>query len=131
QGFALLRDGKSKGLEVFDGVRDHFEDEIFPIIADAGIDRANIQLAWDFSTGSNENPMADMLLIRERTTAWLEDNPPTIVIDEIIEDPEDKPEIWRRIQGRITVPLYLENTDAGGEFHRDESGTIAQNGTAE
>lgn len=131
QGFALLRDGKTRGIGVFDGVREHFEDEIFPIIEEAGIDRANIQLAWDFSTGSDENPMVDMLRIRELTMAWLNDNPPTIVIDEILEDPTDKPEIWRRIKGRITVPLYLESTEVGGEFHRDASGKVAQNGTAE
>lgn len=131
RGFALLRDSATEGLSEFDGVREHFDRNIFPIIEDAGIDRSGVQLAWDFTTGSDEAPMADMLRMRELTTQWIQDNDISLVVDEVLESPEDKPEIWRRITGHITVPLYLENSEAGAEFARDSEGRVQITGTAQ
>ncbi len=131
QGFALLRDGESESVHALDGVREHFESNIFPVIKGAGITRESLQLAWDFTTGSDEEPMADMLRIRELTQLWLADNGVTLVIDSVVEDSESRPNIWRRIQGHITVPLYLESTEAGASFARDEQGQVILAGTAE
>jgi hypothetical protein len=131
EGFAHLRDGTSEGIAALDGVREHFESDIFGVLQDAGIERSNLQLAWDFTTGSDEEPMADILKIREMTQLWLADNDANLVIDRIVENPENKPDVWRRIEGRITVPLYLESTESGASFARDAGGIVKNNGTAE
>ena len=131
QGFALLRDRRTEGPRAFDGVREHFEDDIFTVIEEAGIDRSGLQLAWDFTTGSDAEPMADILRIRELTQAWLAENGVTLVIDSIEEDPEGKPEVWRRIEGHITVPLYLTSAEPGAEFDRGADGQVQITGTTD
>lgn len=130
-GFALLRDGKSDGIALLDGMREHFEDSVFPVIQAAGVERATLQLAWDFTTGSDQEPMADLLKIRTMTQDWLVENDVTLVIESVVENPEGQAEVWRRIQGKITVPLYLESTEAGAAFSRDAEGEVKNNGTAE
>lgn len=130
-GFALLRDGRSDGVVALDGLREHFESKVFSVIQDAGIERATLQLAWDFTTGSDEEPMADLLNIRGMTQDWLAEQGVSLVIDSVVENPEGQPQVWRRIEGHITVPLYLESTEAGASYARDAEGEVKSNGTAE
>ena len=45
-----------------------------------------------------------------------------------VEDDVDE-HIARRIEGTLTVPLYLEHSEPGAHIHRDADGAPAANGT--
>jgi hypothetical protein len=129
EGFRRIRDSAVLGEPTLSALADRFEDEVFPALADLGLDRDSLQLAWDFTTGSDELVTRDMFAVRELTLAWLAANQPTIEITRVFED--ELPSVWRRIEGKLTVPLFLEDYGTGALLWRDTSGTVVQNGTAE
>lgn len=126
-GFAHIRakepDAKLKPLA------DRYESSIFPALEAAGIARENIQLAWDFTTGSDEMSTRDMLAVRNDAIAKLQATPPAVTITAVLPDHND--EIGLRVEGTIRVPLYLENDKPGAMLHRDAGGNVVQNGEAE
>lgn len=147
-GFALLRDGKTDGHEALAALADHFENDIFSVTGKAGVDRASIQLAWDFTTRSEESATSDMLRVRELTLAWLKTNTPTVTITSVVErhdeagdgGMEDNPDggadapqpgadAFRTIRGTLTGPLFLDDPKPGSALHRGGDGQVAQNGT--
>ncbi len=130
-GFDLLRDERTDGVAAFDGVREHFEDEVFPVLEQAGVDRQAVQLAWDFTTGSDAHLMRDILSMRAMTQEWMSNNAADLAISSVQENPEDKPAVWKRIHGTIHVPLFLESAETGAMLSRDSEGNVQQNGTAE
>jgi hypothetical protein len=69
-----------------------------------------------------------MLHIRDTGLAALGNAAPTFVVDETIDAPQ--PNIARRINGHVTVPLFLDTTALGGEAILDANGMPTQNGTA-
>lgn len=127
EGFARLRDGRADPK--IDGLRDRFEREVFAPLERAGVKRSDLQLAWDFTTGSEEQPRAAMLKARELTLAWLSSigGAPAVTIT------ETKPgtdRIWKTVNGTIKdVPLFLDQAGPGGRLFRGPGGQVAQNGT--
>lgn len=104
EGFRRLRDGS--GDPALDEVAPTFENDIFPRLEAAGWARDDIQLAWSFTVASREVSETDMLRIRELTLAWLEENTPTVTVDDVQIDPTE--DVWKRVTGTITGPLFLE-----------------------
>ena len=128
-GFALLRDGRAATDAFLEAVAPHFDAEVFPILESFGIPKAELQLAWDFTTGSQEAPVKDMLRVRELTIAELSQNEP--VIDNlIIEETPGDPLTCRIVKGTITGPLFLTTDDNKARLLRDASGAVQLN-TAE
>ncbi len=130
-GFAALRDGTVGDDGDLADLVDHYEDDIFPALTDAGIARDTLQLAWDFTTVTRENVTGDMLRAREVAIEALEATPPVIRIDEGGVTEPDHEYIARRIAGTLEVPLVVENDQPGAWLHRDDDGQVALNGTAE
>lgn len=129
EGFRRLRDREAKGAAALEALEEHYETAIFPVLEAAGVDRAGVQLAWDFTTSSQEHPIADMLRIRELALEWLESNTSTIRIVKLEENP--RPEIWRTLQATITGPLFLDSDDPGARLSRDDGGAVVPNGVVE
>jgi hypothetical protein len=129
EGFRRLRDGEASGVEALEDMVDHYETDIFPALEAAGWQREELQLAWDFTVGTREQVVGDMLRVRELTLAWLEDNQPTVTIDDVLEDPAD--DVAREIIGTIEGPLFLEEDAPGSTLHRGADGQVELNGTAE
>ena len=125
EGFRRLREGDTDG--VLGELQPHYDDAIFPLLEQAGWQRDEVQLAWDFTVGSQEAPVRDMLRVRELTLAWLEGNQPTVEITQVTDDPEI--DVWRRIEGTVTGPLFLERDLAGADLARGGDGRVEQNGT--
>jgi len=128
EGFRRIRDHLSTPdpTLVAEGVR--FERDVFPVLAQAGIARAGVQLAWDFTTGSDDEVTTDMLRVRELTQTWLSQNTPAVTVDALAENPS--PEIWRTVHGTITGPLFCESVDPGALLARDPDGKVRLAGTA-
>ena len=74
-GFALYRDNVKTDMPAIEGRRAHF-DEIFGKLQQAGIPRANLYDAWDFTVASTQNITRRMLSIRDQGLADLGDTTP-------------------------------------------------------
>lgn len=107
-----------------------YEQQIFSPLNKLTVDRSELQLAWDFTTGSDELTRRDMLHLRELTLDWLKTHSPEVTVDDVTEKNED-PQVWRTIRGKVKVPLFLESDQPGAALHRDGEGHVAQNGEAQ
>src|SRR5205823_596152 len=104
------------------------EADVFAPLAAAGVGRSELQLAWDFTTGSEEWVTQDMLRVRELTLAWLGDHRPALAITSVSE-PRGTEHLWRVIEGTVSGPLFLESTETSARLVRDANGRVIQRGT--
>jgi hypothetical protein len=125
--FRALRDGLPGPL---DARRESFERDVFAPLAAAGIARETLQLAWDFRTASGEVAWGDLVAMRDAALAAAGAEGLGCSVSEVVEDAAD-PEIFRRIEGQITVPNFLEKmSDGQARLARDAAGAPAIQGTA-
>jgi hypothetical protein len=127
-GFRALRDDIATGDDRIESRRARYE-EIFGALADAGVARDDLQIAWDFTTASAENDTAWLLHMRDVALDAVGADGPAYVIDTVIDDPNEQ--IARRIEGRFTVPLFLDSPDPGGALVFGDDGLPEVQGTAE
>ncbi len=106
--FLALRDGQITTDPDIEFRREHYE-SLFLTLQRAGVARGDLQLVFDFVTASQKAVTSWMLSMRDDTLQRLSPNGPRYIIDQVDEWPKE--EIYRYIQGRIRVPLYL--TTAG------------------
>jgi hypothetical protein len=126
EGFRRLRDQQTTGDPVLAPLQSHYDQAIFSVIADAGVPRAQTQLAWDFTTGDEGQADGDMLRVRELTLAWLSQNTPVAVLTA---DNEDGGALsWRQVQGVVTGPSFLTGDLPGAQLFRNDAGEVVQNG---
>jgi hypothetical protein len=127
--FTALRDNRpTERPEVED--RREVMDQVFTDLADAGVDRSDLTLAWGFTVASERGLSERMLHIRDDAFAELGDGVPTFTVTDATDNPE--PGVLRRIQGTVEVPLYLTGEgQPGSRFNGvEEVGDLPQrNGT--
>ncbi|MCS6898699.1 MAG: hypothetical protein NZX77_02875 [Polyangiaceae bacterium] len=107
-----------------------YEETVFPPLAKLGVDRNELQIAWDFTTGSDELTGRDLRRVRELTLDWLGKNTLEMTVDSV-EEPPDNPKVWRTIRGKVKVPLFTEDDQPGSPLHRGPDGAVAQKGEAQ
>jgi len=129
EGFRRIRDRLTKGDPLLEPLASRYEQEIFPALGAAGIPRAELQLAWDFTTQSEENVTRDMLDVRRLALESLQATPPVVTVSEVRDDVDAN--IFRRITGTLRVPLFMESAQPGALLARDGQGRVRQNGVAE
>jgi hypothetical protein len=129
EAFRRLRDGEDPGHAALEPLAARYEADVFEPLARAGIERSELALAWDFTVRTRDNAIGDMLAVREQLMEALASAPPQATVVSV----EDQPEThqYRRIEATISVPLFLESAEPMAKLHRDASGRVAQNGTAE
>ncbi|MBS2028216.1 MAG: hypothetical protein JST54_09955 [Deltaproteobacteria bacterium] len=130
-GFARLRDGTGSEDSVLAPLQKHFTNDVLPVAVKAGIAQSDLQMAWDFTVGSDERRNGDMLQVRKLVLQWLQSNTPTVSIDSVttINLPSDT---WMQIEGTVHgAPLYLQNPNPEAQLFRDGNGVVAQNGTTD
>ncbi len=128
-GFAHILAGEVEGHPQLEPLAAHYESDVFPVLEQFGVARQDLQLAWAFTTGSETFNTRDLLAVREDAIAQFEQTPPAVTVTAVLPDHNDQ--IGLRIEGRLTVPLYLEHDEPGAMLHRDGDGNVIQNGTAE
>ncbi|MBK7827982.1 hypothetical protein [Nannocystis sp.] len=126
-GFAHLLQGDVAGHPLLETLATRYEAEIFPALTKLGVARDDLQLAWDFTTASDERNTRDMWAIRDDIVATLGQAGPALEVDLVL--PEYSDEIALRVEGRIEVPLYLEADEPMAWLHRDGKGNVVANGT--
>ena len=136
EAFRRLRDGEVGADPVLAALVDDYEARVFPAAAAAGIDRKALQMAWTFTTGSDEHVWADMLRARELVLAALAQTAPVVAISDVQEGAiletalDEHPEItWRVIHGTITGPRVVDGDEAGATLLRDAEGKVMLDGT--
>jgi len=107
--------------------------QIFHFLDGKGIRRQGLQLAWDFSTGSDEALTNRLVQMRDEANAKLptarsvasekpsQIEPSQIEIDQVKEDPGKYPDLFRQIQGKFAVSSFLEGGN-GDRLHLDAHG---------
>jgi hypothetical protein len=118
--FAAYRDGTCTTDATFESRRPHMED-LFASLRRAGVERSEVQLAWDFTIATSRTIANRMLHIRDDAFAALGRGVPAFTITSVQENPA--PEFRRRIKGTFEVPLYLAGTGQPGQrFVLDANG---------
>jgi hypothetical protein len=129
EGFARLRDGKAGSTPQLETLRAHYEENIFPVAEKAGVAREDLQLAWDFTVGPDEEVVGDLVQVAALTQDWLATQSPTVEIQTSLEPEGGENGIWRIIYGRVTGPRFAENDDPGATLLRDSDGKVKIEGT--
>ncbi len=128
EGFRRLRDRQAKGDGVLEPLLERYEREVFPVLERAAVKREELQLAWDFTTRSDEHAWRDMLRMRQLTLDWLAANALEVRVTEVRESLTGA---WRSVRGELTVPLFMESAEPGARLFRGADGEVAQNGTTQ
>jgi hypothetical protein len=140
--FRALRDETPLADSDVESRRAHFE-EVFAVLETAGLERAQLIEAWDFVTASGENVWGDLVAIRDDAVGRSVDGDfgrmgerglgCTVV--SVREGADAESNVYRRIEGTMTVPLYLNSREPSppdeARIHRDASGAPEANGTVE
>ena len=113
--FKALRDGDSSSEPSVESRRALYAD-IFRRLADAGIGKDDLVLAWDFTTASRDNNTAWMVHMRDEALRLVGESGPEFTID-TVETTYEPTQIAFRINGKMTVPLYLDKPDPGANLN--------------
>ena len=111
--FAALRDLQRSDDPSVEQRRALYAD-IFQRLAKVGVERNTLQLAWDFTTSSRENNTGYLVHMRDEALEAAGANGPAYTITSVEENPDAN--ILYRIEGTMTVPLYLDTPDPGGRL---------------
>lgn len=103
--FAALRDGTELSAEPSVEARRPLYADIFARLGDAGVAREGLQLAWDFTTASDENIVTPLLHMRDTALAAV-GTTPSFTIDSVETDWD--PRVAFRVNGTFEVPLFVD-----------------------
>jgi hypothetical protein len=120
--FRAYRDRLRIGIDGIERRRAEM-DAALDALADADVPRAELQLAWTFTTASADNVTGRMEHIRDTALAELgDDQSPAFTVTEVTANTDDN--IAVQVRGTYTVPNFLEGDGGpGNRFHYD--GTVA------
>jgi hypothetical protein len=124
--FRAFRDRLDSGVPELEARRPAME-VLFAQLAENGIARAGLVLAWEFTTASERNLSERMLHIRDQALAALGTTSPRFRITGVKEHPADL--IAREVVGEVTVPNFLTADGApGNRFNARPDGLPARHG---
>jgi hypothetical protein len=149
--FLAYRDNIPTGDPVKEARRPHME-SLFTTLAAAGVPRANLYLAWDFTVASRRNLSERMLFVRDDGFSRLGANAPAFTVTNVLEHPctAGSPaygacatdadcvgggpgscntastgidsNIFRRVVGTYDVERYVDSTTPPAKFVLDANG---------
>lgn len=140
EGFRYYRDSLRSDEAAIDRQRRRMN-AIFRTLRRAGIDRASLYLAWDFTVSSDESIAERTLHIRDRAFAQLGDanladvrvegGAPRFEVTSVESfAAAENPRMARRVQGTFEVPCFLvPDCGPGGRFELGANGLPSRNGT--
>jgi len=124
--FQILRDRLDTPVQAINARRAAFED-VFAALAHAGVGRDDLILAWDFMTASTESLTSRALAVRDQGLAANGPGAPPFEVTSIEDNYSDN--IFRRVRGRFTVPLFTTKVKPPTPLNLDANGVPRQNGT--
>ncbi|MFN8037398.1 MAG: hypothetical protein U0V73_15875 [Acidimicrobiia bacterium] len=124
--FRAFRDRLDTGLPDVEARRDHME-QAFADLEQAGVDRKDLNLAWDFTVASRRNLSERILRMRDDAFKTLGPNAPKFTVTKVEENPT--PQLLRKVTGTFDVPLYLSGDGGPGtHLENDSNGLPHQTG---
>jgi len=129
EGFRALRDSTASTVPGIEARRAAFETNVFAPLTAAGIDRTTLVEAWDIWTGNDESAWGDAVAMRDDALTRVGVGGLGCTITGMEDEVND--EIFRKVDGTVTVPLYQMADEAGSPIRRDASGAPLAMGTFE
>ena len=126
EGFRRIRDRVASAPASLAALAARYERDVFPVLERAGVARGELELAWDFTIGSEENVTRDMLAMRADLLPRLAATPPPVTVVDVMDAPMEH--VGRLVHATIRVPLYMETAEPGASLHRGADGTVTANG---
>ncbi|NUP06937.1 MAG: hypothetical protein HOW73_12865 [Polyangiaceae bacterium] len=123
--FKALRDDEESDEPSVGARRDLYAD-IFDKLGEAGVERSDLLLAWDFTTASRESNTGWLVHMRDQALELAGPTGPAYTITGVDSD-IDPTNIEYRIFGTMTVPLYLTQPDPGAALVFGDDGMPMQN----
>ncbi len=129
--FAALRDGTASPDASVESRRCLYE-ELFGKLEKAGVQKGELQVAWDFTVGTRDSITSALVKVRDAALAAVGDDGPDFVVKEVTENPNAH--TLRRIVLTMKAPLYLSSAtysagDPPPKLLFDDGGVPRQNGT--
>jgi hypothetical protein len=124
--FVAYRDGTPTGDPVKEARRAHMED-IFTTLGDAGVDRSDLYLAWDFTVASSRNLTERLLFMRDDAFTRLGTSAPSFTVTQVENDLDSQ--IYRRVTGTYYVDRYVDSTSAPARLVLDSNGVPVHQAT--
>eukprot|EP01084_Bolivina_argentea_P226894 383196_1 len=108
-GFAALRDGTNSNDPAIVNRRQYFEDYIFKPLTANGVDRNELQIAWDFSVMSTKQQTTRMINMRDDAFTRIDWKNGGVKYRIFAIQDNYNEYTARRINGMMSVPWYLNN----------------------
>ncbi len=129
EGFRRIRDGEEGADPQLADEAVRLRRDVLSVLEDAGVEIDGLQLAWDFSTGSEAHRVSDMLRARELALAHLAQHPPELISIGMVEDEHDN--LWRKVVGKLRGPMVIEHDGPGADLLRDAQGRVRIDGSVD
>ncbi len=126
-GFKAIRDKLTFEGDASINARRGLYEDIFTRLEAQGVGRADLQIAWDFTTASTVSNTGWMLKMRDDALAAAGDAGPEYSITSVEEDWD--PDIAYRIFGTFKAPLYLDQAGPGAHLNFDSAGDPTSSAT--
>jgi hypothetical protein len=129
RGFLLYRDAIPTYIPAVEDRREHMED-VFLRLAEAGVAREDLYLAWDFTVQSTRSLSERLLHMRDESFAGLDGAAPTFTVTSVVDKTEQEDaRVLREVFGTYDVPQYLTGDGSpGSRLTRGPDGLPFQNG---
>jgi hypothetical protein len=121
--FRAYRDALTTDIDEVEARRPAM-DEAIGGLADVGVERQSLTLAWGFTVASTENVTGPLLAMRDDALATIGDGAPAFTVTRVVEAPSDELDegIARIVEGTFDVPLYLTGAGEPGATLNDPDG---------
>lgn len=110
EGFQAILDDRKTAHPLLERVRSRYP-AMFDALAQQGIAKTDLVVAWDFTTRSRSTRQADLLNARAATLAAIGPDASNLTFEVSSDAPHSDPRIARHIEGTFDVPLFLENVN--------------------
>ncbi len=127
EGFRRIRDGHTN--KQIESVAKRYASDVFPVIEQLGVAKKDLDLAWDFTTGSEESVSSDMLQVRTDITARASAVPPAVSVVSVTDDVDAH--TARIVEATMKVPLYVDSPNPGARLNYDAQGKVVAQGEAD
>lgn len=106
-----------------------YDADVFPVLAQAGLAREALLLAWDFTVQSEASVTGDLLAVRADALGRLAAGPPAVTLGKVERDVAAHVAV--RVEGTVRVPLYVDSVEPGARLRRGAGGAVEPSGEAE
>lgn len=125
-GFAALRDGTPFVHPRFDALADSY-DKIFATLSTAGVDKADLVLAWDYVTASDAFLQNDLSVMRTAAVAAIGDNGANLTFEAEAQPPNGTS--YQLYLGTFKSPNFLTDLEKDDSIiARDDTGNPKMSG---